>query len=337
MIKKRAFITGITGQDGSYLSEFLLKKDYAVGGLMRRTATNELSNIKDIRDEIKIYYGDLSSPESIALALLDFKPDEIYNLAAQTSPLASFNDKIGTSLITGIGAVQVFNRAKEIVPEAKIYQASTSEMFGAPLEVPQNESTPLVPQNPYAAAKVFAHHMARIARTDKNNPQFIACGILFNHESPRRGLNFVTRKITAAVACIKNCKIEGLPLNEIGDSVIQNGKLKLGDLGAKRDWGYAPDYVEAMWLILQQDKADDFIIATGEIHTVEDFAREAFATVGMKWKDYVVTDPHFIPPTQTGPLCGDFSKAKKILGWEPKTSFQDLVKIMVHSDLAKFS
>lgn len=337
MTKKRAFITGVTGQDGSYLSELLLKKDYVVGGLMRRTATNELSNIKDIRDEIKIYYGDLSSPESIALALLDFKPDEIYNLAAQTSPLASFTDKIGTSLITGIGALQVFNRAKEVVPKAKIYQASTSEMFGAPKEVPQNENTPLIPQNPYAAAKVFAHHMARIARTDRNNPQFIACGILFNHESPRRGLNFVTRKITAAVACIKNGRTKELPLNEIGDSVIQDGKLKLGDLEAKRDWGYAPDYVEAMWMMLQQDKADDFIVATNEVHTVEDFAREAFAVVNLDWKDYVVTDPNFVPPTQTGPLCGDFSKTKKILGWQPKTSFKELIKIMVHSDLAKFS
>lgn len=336
MTKKRAFITGITGQDGSYLAEFLLQKGYIVGGLMRRTATNELINIKDIRDEIKIYYGDLCSPESIALALLDFQPDEIYNLAAITSPLASFNDRIGTALITGIGAVHVYNRAKEIVPKAKIYQASTSEMFGAPEEIPQNENTPLIPQNPYAAAKVFAHHMARIARNDRYNPQFITCGILFNHESPRRGLNFVTRKISAAVACIKNKKIEGIPLNEIGETVVQNGKLKLGDLEAKRDWGYAPDYVEAMWLMLQQEKADDFVIATGEVHMVEDFAKEAFATVGLNWKDYVITDPHFVPPTQTGPLCGDFSKAKKILKWKPKTSFKELVKIMVHADLAKF-
>lgn len=334
---KKAFITGISGQDGSYLSEFLLKKGYEVAGLMRRNATNEMANIKDIRDEIKIYYGDLVSPESIALAILDFKPDEIYNLAALTSPLASFNDRINTALVTGIGAVQVFNRAKEIVPDAKIYQASTSEMFGAPTQVPQDENTPLVPQNPYAAAKVFAHHMANIARHDKKDPQFIACGILFNHESPRRGLNFVTRKITAAVACIKNNKTEGIPLNELGDSVIQEGKLKLGDLDAKRDWGYSPDYVEAMWLIVQQDKADDFVIATGEVHTVEDFAREAFATAGLNWKDYVVTDPHFVPPTQTGPLCGDYSKAKKVLGWEPKTNFKQLVEIMVQSDLAHFS
>lgn len=337
MAGKRAFITGISGQDGSYLTEFLLEKGYEVAGLMRRNATNELGNIQHVRDEIKIYYGDLQSPESIAMALIDFKPDEIYNLAAQSSPLASFKDKFGTMMITGIGAVQVFERAKQIVPDAKIYQASTSEMFGEPTQVPQNEETPLSPSNPYAAAKELAHRMAGINRRDKKQPQFIACGILFNHESPRRGLNFVTRKISAAVACIKNNKKEGVPLNEAGDPVVQNGKLKLGDLNAKRDWGFAPDYVEAMWQMLQQDTADEFVIATGEVHTVEDFAREAFAIVGLDYKDYVITDPNFVPPVQTGPLQGDPAKAKKILGWEPKTNFQKLVEIMVNSDLAKFS
>lgn len=335
--KKRAFITGISGQDGSYLSEFLLNKGYQVGGLVRRNATMEMENIVDIKDELKIYYGDLHSPESIALALFNFQPDEIYNLASLSSPLGSFSDKVGTITVTGLGALHVFERAKQIVPKAKIYQASTSEMFGAPKQVPQNEETSFNPANPYAAAKEFAHRMAIIARNDKKEPQFIACGILFNHESPRRGLNFVTRKITAAVACIKNNKKERIPLNEIGDPIVKDGKVKLGDLGAKRDWGYSPDYVELMWLMLQQDKADDFVAATGKVHTVEDFAREAFAVVGLDWKDYVETDSHFVPPTQTGPLCGDASKAKKILGWESKTTFSDLVKIMVHADLAKFS
>jgi GDPmannose 4,6-dehydratase len=179
--------------------------------------------------------------------------------------------------------------------------------------------------------------MAHIAREDKKNPQFISCGILFNHESPRRGLNFVTRKITAAVACIKNGKKEEVPLNEIGEPIVQNGKVKLGDLQAKRDWGYAPDYVEAMWMMLQYGKPDDFIIATREVHSVEDFAREAFTTVGLDYKDYVITDPEFVPPVQTGPLCGDPSKAKKLLGWKQKTSFKELVQIMVHADLAHFS
>lgn len=334
---KKAFITGISGQDGSYLTEFLLDKGYEVAGLMRRNATNELGNIAHIRDEIKIYYGDLQSPESIALALIDFKPDEIYNLAAQSSPLASFKDKFGTMMITGIGAVHVFERAKQIVPDAKIYQASTSEMFGEPTQTPQNEDTPLAPSNPYAASKELAHRMARINRKDRTQPQFIASGILFNHESPRRGFNFVTRKISAAVAVIKNNKKEGIPLNEAGDPVVQDGKLKLGDLHAKRDWGFAPDYVEAMWMMLQQEVADEFVIATGEVHSVEDFAREAFAVVGLDFKDYVITDSNFVPPVQTGPLQGDFSKAKKILGWEPKTDFKKLVEIMVNSDLAKFS
>lgn len=334
---KKAFITGISGQDGSYLTEFLLEKGYEMAGLVRRNAVLDLGNIDGIRDKIKIYYGDLQSPESIALALYDFKPDEIYNLASLSSPLASFSDKFATIMVTGVGALHVFERAKQIVPDAKIYQASTSEMFGAPKQVPQNEDTPLNPANPYAAAKEFAHRMAHIARDDKKQPQFISCGILFNHESPRRGLNFVTRKITVAVACIKNGKKEGVPLNEIGEPIVKNGKLKLGDLDAKRDWGFAPDYVEAMHLMLQQDKADDFVVATGEIHTVKEFAKEAFEVVGLNYKDYVITDSRFVPPAQTGPLCGDTNKAKKVLGWEPKTKFKDLVRIMVHADLAKFS
>src|SRR3990167_9061429 len=245
--KKRAFITGISGQDGSYLSEVLLDKGYEVAGLVRRNAVLDLGNINELKDEVKIYYGDLHSPESIALALLDFKPDEIYNLASLSSPLGSFSDKFNTIMVTEIGALNVFERAKQIVPEAKIYQASTSEMFGAPKKIPQDEDTPFNPANPYAAAKEFAHRMAVISRKDSKQPQYIACGILFNHESPRRGLNFVTRKITAAVACIKNNKKENIPLNEIGEPIVQNGKLILVDLSAERDWGYAPDYVEAMW------------------------------------------------------------------------------------------
>lgn len=337
MSNKRAFITGISGQDGSYLTEFLLEKGYEVAGLVRRNAGMDMGNINALRDEVKIYYGDLQSAESIALALLDFKPDEIYNLGSLSSPLASFSDKFATIMVTGIGALNVFERAKQVVPDAKIYQASTSEMFGVPTIVPQNEETPFKPANPYAAAKEFAHRMAYISRNDKTQPQFISCGILFNHESPRRGLNFVTRKITAAVACIKNNRRENIPLNEIGEPIVKEGKLKLGDLDAKRDWGYAPDYVEMMWMMLQHDTPDDFVAATGEVHTVEEFAQEAFNVVGLDYKDYVITDPHFVPPVQTGPLCGDPAKAKKVLGWESKTQFKDLVKIMVHADLAKFS
>lgn len=334
---KKAFITGITGQDGSYLTEFLLDKGYEVAGLVRRNAALDFGNINHLKDEVKIYYGDLHSPESIALALLNFKPEEIYNLGSLSSPLGSFSDKLSSIMVTGVGALNVFERAKQVVPDARIYQASTSEMFGAPKQVPQNEETAFCPANPYAAAKEFAHRMAVIARNDKKQPQFISCGILFNHESPRRGLNFVTRKISAAVACIKNGKKEGIPLNEIGEPIVKNGKLKLGDLNAKRDWGYSPDYIELMWIMLQQEKADDFVAATGEVHTVEEFAKEAFDIAGLDWRDYVETDPHFVPPVQTGPLCGDASKAKRVLGWEAKTRFKDLVKIMVHADLAKFS
>lgn len=334
---KKALITGISGQDGSYLAQFLLDKGYEVAGFVRRNATSEFGNIEDIKDSIKIYYGDLQSPESVALALVDFKPDEIYNLASLSSPFASFSDKFASIMVTGVGALNVFERAKQIVPDAKIYQASTSEMFGAPKQIPQNEETPLNPANPYAAAKEFAHRMAIISRNDRQQSQFISCGILFNHESPRRGLNFVTRKITAAVACIKNNKKNGIPLNEIGEPIVKNGKLILGDLESKRDWGYAGDYIEAMYLMLQQDQADDFVIATGEVHTVRDFAKEAFEVVGLNYEDFVETNPNFVPPVATGPLCGDASKAKRVLGWEPKTKFSDLIKIMVHSDLAKFS
>ena len=333
--KKKAFITGITGQDGSYLSEYLLNKRYKVGGLVRRHAKYHLGNIEHIKDELKIYDGDLFSTESIVRALLDFMPDEIYNLASQSSPLASFYDKVGTMMITGVGAVHVFEIAKNIVPKAKIYQASTSEMFGETKTTPQDENTRFEPANPYAAAKLYAHQMASIARRDRKQPQFIVCGILFNHESPRRGFNFVTRKISVAATCIKNkVATQKIPLNEFGQPIVQNGKLKLGHLGSKRDWGYAPDYVEAMWLMLQHERAEDFIIGTGEVHTVEDFCKEAFTVVGLDYKDYIETDPLFVPPVETGPLVGDASKAKKVLGWKPKTTFKELVKVMVHADLA---
>ncbi len=333
---KHAFITGITGQDGSYLAEFLLEKGYKVAGLVRRNAAGDLGNINHIKDQVKIYYGDLQSPESIAVAFYDFKPDEIYNLASLSSPLGSFSDKLSTIMVTGVGALNVFERARQIVPDAKVYQASTSEMFGIPKEVPQNENTLFNPVNPYAVSKEFAHRMAIIARNSKAHPQFISCGILFNHESPRRGLNFVTRKITAAIACIKNGKKTNVPLNEIGDPIVQNGKLKLGDLNVKRDWGYAPEYAEAMWLMLQKDNPDDFVVSTGEAHSVKEFVQDAFSVGGLNWEDYVVTDPKFMPPVQTGTLLGDSTKAKNILGWEPKTKFKDLVRIMVHADLAKF-
>lgn len=334
---KKAFITGITGQDGSYLTEFLLNKDYHVAGLIRKDSASSFDNIKHLHSQVKVYFGDLLNPKTIAASLDDFKPDEIYNLAAQSSAVVSVSDKIGTALVNGIGAVQIFEKANEIVPNAKIFQASSSELFGFPQQTPQDENTPFAPANPYGAAKLYAHWMADISRKDKNKPQFISCGILFNHESPRRGLNFVTRKVSAAVACIKNKKKEGVPLNEFGEPIVQNGKLKLGSLLSTRDWGYAPDFVEAMWLILQQEKPDDFVIATGKVHTVEELCQEAFAVVGLDWQDYVMMDSNLVSPAQTVSRCGDYSKAKKILGWTPKTTFKKLVQIMVYADLARFS
>lgn len=332
--KKRAFITGITGQDGSYLSEFLLKKGYEVGGLVRDLGN--LGNVAHLQNQIIFYHGEICDLHAIAVAIRKFKPDEIYNLASQSSPIVSFNNPVDTLMATGAGAVNVFNAARDIMPKARIYQASTSELFGEPKKVPQNEHTPFAPANPYAAAKAYAHWMANVFRRDRNNPLFIACGILFNHESPRRGLNFVTRKITAGVACIKNKQSKGLPLGEFGKPIVRDGKLHLGFLGSKRDWGYAPDYVEAMWLMLQTDKPEDFVIATGEVHTVADICKAAFDVVGLDWKKFVITDPAFVPPVETGPLCGDSRKAKKELRWAPKTTFEELIKIMVLSDLKTF-
>lgn len=337
MVERRAFITGITGQDGSFLAEQLLDENFEVAGLVRRNASGHLGNIEHLRGKIKIYFGDLRSPESIALALLDFRPSEIYNLAAQSSPLASFQEKREVMEVNGIGAVNVFERARQIVPYARIYQASTSEMFGKPLKIPQNEQTPFNPRNPYAAAKEYAHRMAVIAREDRNNPQFICCGLLYNHESERRSLSFVTRKISVGVAWIAIGRKEGLPLNEIGEPVVQNGKLKLGNISSERDWGYAPIYTRGMQMMIRHDTPEDFVLATGKTHTVEDFARVSFAVVGLDYREFIERDPHFIPPVETGPLHGDYSKAKEVLGWEPEVSMEKIAEIMVQADRARFS
>lgn len=333
---KKAFITGISGQDGSYLAEFLVSKGYMVAGLVRKKTGEHLINLENILDKIKLFQGDLLHPETISKAIKVFKPDEIYNLAAQSSAVASFVDKVGTGLINGIGPVHVFEIAKEIVPKARIFQASSSELFGSPKMSPQNEGTPFSPMNPYASAKLYSHWMAKILREDKLKPQFISCGILFNHESPRRSLNFVTRKVSAAVACIKNNKKDGIPLNELGEPIIKDGKLKLGSLTSSRDWGYAPDFVEAMWLMLQHEVPDEFVIATGEVHTVEKLCREAFEIVGLNWRDYVVVDRSFVSSAQVTSRCGDYTKAKQVLGWKPRTKFKELVRTMVQADLARF-
>jgi len=340
MSKKKALITGITGQDGSFLTELLLKKGFEVAGFIRSNSTGSLGNVTHLRDELQFYRGSLDDERSIEEALSDFQPDEIYNLGAEAAPFDSFRRPVYTSDINALGPLRVFEAAhrlqKSSKKQIKIYQASTSEMFGAPADIPQTESTPFKPNNPYGVAKLFAHFNARILR-EGTQGMFICCGILFNHESPRRGMQYVTRKVTVAVACIAN-KVKDPPLNELGQPIItKDWKLQMGNLDAKRDWGYAKEYVEAMHTMMQQEKADDFIIATGETHSIKELVDAAFSHVGLKWEDHVVVNPDFVRPLETGPLCGDPAKAKKVLGWEPKTTFKELVGLMVDSDLAKFS
>jgi GDPmannose 4,6-dehydratase len=333
MAKKKALVTGITGQDGSYLAEFLLKKDYEVSGIVRRTSTLHYPNIGHIQEDLKLYLGDLLDPVSLREIIQKVSPDEVYNLASQSHPSESFKQPIHTAEITAIGAHRVLDATLDIVPKAKFYQASSSEMFGWVKEIPQNEDTSFNPANPYAAAKLYAHAMTRIYRKSYN--MFAANGILFNHESPRRNLGFVTQKVTYAAACAKLAIKNSTHLNEEGEPIVKNGKVALGNLQAKRDWGFAGDYVEAMWKVLQHKEPDDFVIATGETHTIEELCKEAFDYVGLNWKDYVVVDKRFVRPTETGPLVGDYGKAKKVLGWSPKTTFKELVKMMVDAHIAR--
>ncbi|MFH0943376.1 MAG: GDP-mannose 4,6-dehydratase [Candidatus Beckwithbacteria bacterium] len=315
-MSKKVLITGITGQDGSYLAEFLLKKNYQVFGLTRRTSTSNYDRIKNIVDEITLVSGDLLDQYSMANAIAEIQPDEIYNLAAQSFVPTSWSQPVLTGEFTALGVTRILEAIKNTKPDAKFYQASSSEMFGKVRETPQTETTPFYPRSPYGVAKVYGHWITVNYRESFN--LFAISGILFNHESPRRGLEFVTRKITHAVARIKFKK---------------QTKLQLGNLESKRDWGYAPDYVEAMWLMLQQDKPDDFVIATGQTWSVKDFAKLAFEAVGLNWQDYVEVDKKFVRPAEVDLLVGDASKAKKQLNWRPKTSFKEMVKIMVEADL----
>ncbi len=317
-MKKKAFITGITGQDGSYLAELLLTKGYKVYGMNRRTSTPNYSRIAGIVDQIELVSGDILDQHSLTTAVKEIQPDEIYNLAAQSFVKASWEQPMFTGESTGLGVTRMLEAVRFGCPSAKFYQASSSEMFGKVQEVPQIESTPFWPRSPYGVAKVYGHWITVNYR--ESYDMFAVSGILFNHESPRRGLEFVTRKITNTVAKIKHGKTD---------------KLYLGNPDAKRDWGYAKDYVEMMWLMLQQDKPDDFVIATGETHSVREFVEKAFLHAGISdWEDKVVwNDPRFARPAEVDHLIGDPAKAKKILGWEPKTSFDELVKIMVDADL----
>ncbi|NQS98476.1 MAG: GDP-mannose 4,6-dehydratase [candidate division Zixibacteria bacterium] len=317
---KKALITGITGQDGGYLAEFLLGKGYQVHGIVRRVALEapeyRLVRIKSILDKIQLHAASLESYPSIFKVIQNIKPDECYHLAAQSFVSYSFEDEFSTFNTNINGTHFVLSAIKEIVPECRFYFAGSSEMFGQAEEIPQNELTRFHPRSVYGISKVAGYELTRNYRESYGLKTSI--GILFNHESPRRGYEFVTRKISSSVARIK----QGL-----------SDKLVLGNLDAKRDWGYAPEYVQAMWLMLQNDEPGEFVIATGETYSVQEFVKEAFAVVDLDWKDYVHTDPQYYRPAEVNILCGDASKAKKILGWEPRTSFRELVRIMVESDL----
>lgn len=332
--KKTALITGITGQDGSYLSELLLSKGYKVCGIVRKTSHQKHINLSHIQERLTLIYGDLIDPVSLSDIVKFVKPDEIYNLAAQSAPADSFKQPIHTAEITGIGAHRVLEAVRQFCPKAKFYQASSSEMYGWVKKIPQDEETSFNPANPYAAAKLYAHNIAKIYR--ESYGMFVGCGILFNHESPRRGMGFVTQKVTYAAACAKLGIKTSPHLNEEGEPIMKNGKVGLGNLNAKRDWGFAGDFVEAMWLILQQEKPDDFVIATNDTHTIADLCKEAFGYVNLNWNDFIYVDKRFVRPTETGPLIGDFSKAKSVLGWQPKVKFKELIAQMVDNHLNNF-
>ena len=319
---KRALITGITGQDGSYLAELLLAKEYEVHGIIRRASTFNTGRLDHIYSDphnkpaLKLHYGDLSDASALARLMAKVQPDEVYNLAAQSHVRVSFDSPEYTSDITATGAVRLLEAIRESGIKPRFYQASSSEMYGKAQEVPQTETTPFYPRSPYGCAKVFAYWITVNYR--ESYGLHASNGILFNHESPRRGETFVTRKITRAVAHIQ----AGL-----------QEKLYLGNLDAKRDWGYAREFVEAMWLMMQQEQPDDYVIATGETHSVREFLEVAFGHVGLQWKKYVEIDPRYHRPAEVDLLLGDYSKAKKKLGWEPKTRFEDLAKLMVDADV----
>ena len=320
---KKALITGITGQDGSYLAELLLEKGYEVHGIIRRASTFNTGRIDHLYQDphimgvhLFLHYGDLSDSVSLVKLLFDLKPDEIYHLGAQSHVRVSFDIPEYTADVTGIGAIRILEAIREAGVRPKFYQASSSEMFGKVTEVPQRETTPFHPRSPYGCAKVFAYWATVNYREAYG---LHACnGILFNHESPRRGETFVTRKITRAAAAIK------LGLQD---------KIYLGNLDAQRDWGYAKEYVEAMWLMLQQDRSDDYIVATGETHSVREFLEEAFGYLDLDWKEHIAHDARYERPSEVDLLVGDYSKAGKILGWQPKTRFRDLVRLMVDADV----
>jgi GDPmannose 4,6-dehydratase len=313
-------ITGITGQDGSYLAELLLEKGYEVSGMTRRASTENVERIGHLTDRISLIQGDLLDPHSLVSALRTAEPTEVYNLAAQSFVPTSWNQPVLTAEFTAVGVTRLLEEIRTVDPNIRFYQASSSEMYGKVREVPQTEQTPFHPRSPYGVAKAYGHYITVNYR--ESYGLFAVSGILFNHESPRRGLEFVTRKISDGVARIK------LGLAD---------ELRLGNLDAERDWGYAGDYVDAMWRMLQQDEPDDYLVATGETHSVREFAEIAFGRVGLDWEQHVKTDPEFLRPAEVDQLVGDPAKAKSDLGWEPRHSFRELVEMMVDADLERLA
>ncbi len=314
----KALITGITGQDGSYLAEFLLDKGYEVVGLVRRSSTVNFERIGHIQDRITLVSGDLLDQTSLIRVLDEHRPDDVYNLAAQSFVPASWQQPVFTGGVTALGVTRVLDAIRMVNPAIRFYQASSSEMFGKVREVPQNEETPFYPRSPYGVAKVYGHWITVNYR--ESYDLHATSGILFNHESPRRGLEFVTRKVTDGVARIK---------------LGMADQLALGNLESRRDWGYAADYVRAMWLMLQQDEPDDYVVATGRTHSIKDLCEAAFGHVDLDWHDYVVQDPRFMRPAEVDLLVGDPSKAKEKLGWEPDVTFEQLIELMVDADLER--
>ena len=315
---KRALITGVTGQDGSYLAELLLEKGYEVYGLVRRASTENFERIEHLRERLQLVQGDLLDQTSLLEALEESKPDEVYNLAAQSFVPTSWNQPVLTGEFTALGVTRLLEAVRRFAPKIRFYQASSSEMYGKVRETPQSETTPFYPRSPYGVAKVYGHWITVNYRESYN--LFACSGILFNHESPRRGLEFVTRKISDAVARIK-----------LGLAT----ELRLGNLEAKRDWGFAGDYVRAMWLMLQHEEPDDYVVGTGETHSVKEFVATAFACADLDWQKHVVIDQRFFRPAEVELLCADPAKARRILRWEPEVSLHELVRMMVEADLQR--
>jgi len=326
-IKRKALVTGITGQDGVLLARWLRARDYEVIGFGRRRSVLQRTDLRPFFKDIEVFHGDLGDAVDIVEAIQHYQPDEIYNLASQSAPGLSWELSLETAEVTAIGAHRLFEAVRRFKPDSRVYQASSSEMFGAVLESPQNERTPFNPSNPYAASKVYAHMLAGIYR--RSYGLFISCGILFNHESPLRGMRFLTQKVAYGAACAKLGITDSAALNEEGEPIVHRGKLALGNLDAARDWGSATDYVDAMWRMLQHAVAEDYVIGTGRLRTVRDLCAVAYGHVGENWQDHVVSDPRFVRTTETGATVADSSKALRELGWQATTNFEQMIGEMV--------